>query len=156
MKYRMYSIVLRHLSGIQKGIQHGHSKDEFESQYRETKEYKTWLEYDKTVVLLETNSTLQLLTALNDLMTNKIRVSSFIEPDLGNIITSISFIVEESVWDRVNYPDASFTITYSSIDSIRERTIAHDAAQMKANIDKYGDKVAFLKDFLIKFELAKN
>lgn len=150
LKQRLYSIVLRHLSGIQKGIQHGHSKDIFEERFSFKPEYKKWLTEDKTVIVLETNSVQQLLNAASELTNAGIEVGTFLEEDLSFIPTSISFLVDEKVWDFETYPNISF-IT-SSLDN---RTL-RDAMQLEANTNVYGKEISFLKQFIRKFNLASN
>src|SRR4051812_24713914 len=98
-QYRMYSIVLRHLSGIQKGIQHGHAKDMYEKDFSQFAEYKQWLNNDVTVVVLECHSCQQLRDAIGLLEYNGVYYSVFTEPDLDNIPTAVSFLAEEEVWD---------------------------------------------------------
>jgi hypothetical protein len=151
----MYSIVLRHLSGIQKGIQHGHSKDAFEMQYSKTPEYQQWLKEDKTVVVLETHSTDSMREIISTLMLEKINFAFFAEPDLGNNYTSISLLVEEEVWDFDTYPNEPFEFFAPGATPVQLRE-GRRAAQLAANQIKYGKRIAFLKQFTRDYNLASN
>jgi hypothetical protein len=144
-KQKMYSIVLRHLSGIQKGIQHGHSKDAYEKQFSRDKEYKHWLEKDKTVIVLQCNSCKEIWDVENKLRENNVKCSVFLEEDLHNIATSISFLVDERVWDLEKYPNVIPTENINGIDS-----------QIEANKIAYGEQVGFLRSLLKQFQLAQN
>jgi hypothetical protein len=89
----MYSIVLRHLSGIQKGIQSSHSIVEFQLKYGQSDAYERWAKTDKTIVVLEAGTTAQLEKVMRRLKRFKIPFAVFHEPDIGNVITSVSFLI---------------------------------------------------------------
>ena len=112
LKYRMYGLVNYQLSGIQKGIQFGHAVVEYGLKYFNTDEYKRWANFDKTFIILNggtTNSsienpgTLNIHSALISEMC--INFAEFYEPDLGDQLTSVVFIVNEKVFDKEKYPD---------------------------------------------------
>lgn len=119
LEYRMYSLVLYSLSGIQKGIQGGHGKDEFERVYGRLKGYKQWLKTDKTVILLDGgtsnrtgknhyNNKVQFGSMeqhLKTLMKMGVKCMPFYEPDLNNATSAISFLVDDRVWDKSKYPE---------------------------------------------------
>ena len=50
---RMYSLVLRQLNPIQKGVQTTHSVVEYANKYGFDKEYRQWAETDKTLIILD-------------------------------------------------------------------------------------------------------
>ena len=102
---RMCTITLRHLSGIQKGIQTGHCTDDYGIKYREEADYDRWVRKDKTIYVLEAHSVEQLEQAYKDLKKLKVNVEKFKEPDLGNITTAIAFLLDEPVWNTKKYPD---------------------------------------------------
>ena len=143
----MYSFVVYSLSGIQKGIQSGHSNDEYGqyvddnkceiidgyAQYVNTNKSDFKLEYEnyidwrknhKTVILLcggSTNTRLRLsmekyLAELNNM---GVLAVPFYEPDLNDAMTSLSFIVDERVYDSKKYPDYYEDIKYSDITDER-------------------------------------
>ncbi|MEO6304805.1 MAG: hypothetical protein ABIP51_16715 [Bacteroidia bacterium] len=152
---KMYSIVLMHLNGRQQGIQHSHSKDVFELKFSHLEKYQQWLRTDKTVIVLETYSTKLLNSAADELIANNVEVGVFKEEDLDDITTSISFLVDERVWDFETYPNVHVTFPYleGTPKQIREEKTK---LQIEANIQKYGPKIAFLKEFTRRFNLASS
>lgn len=110
MKYRMYSFVLRQLSPIQKGVQTTHAVVEYETFYGKTEEYQTWANVDKTLIVLDGGTYPEMMEILETLQTEGIKHSYFEEEDLNNLVTSITVIADNRVWDRVNYPDFDFWI----------------------------------------------
>ena len=53
---RMYSLVLRQLNPIQKGVQTTHGVVEYANKYASDKEYRQWAETDKTMIMLDGGS----------------------------------------------------------------------------------------------------
>lgn len=145
----MYCVALRHLSGIQKGIQGWHAADEYKIAHGETPEHKQWLHNDKTVMLLQANSTDAIKVAMYDLDEAKISYSLFKEPDLGDAITAFCFLLDEEVWDTDTYPNEIPTMAFTN-------SVGKSEAQMAANANKYGFKTAFLRNFKNQFQLASN
>jgi hypothetical protein len=117
---RMCSVALRHLSGIQKGIQSAHAIVDFSLKYGDTAEYQRWAKKDKTLYVLESHSTDQLEEAYNELRKLKVPVEKFIEPDMGNCITAITFLLDEPVWNTKDYPDGK-TPTDLAVRRIKNR-----------------------------------
>lgn len=120
MRYRMYFFLPYHLSGIQKGIQAGHAALEYAYKYGHTPEYKSFIENDKTWILLNGGTTRSRLVSnlkgkdedtgdLNEIATellqNRIPFEIFEEPDLNYALTAICFLADERVWDFENYPE---------------------------------------------------
>lgn len=122
---KMYSITLRHLNGLNKGIQAVHSVVEYHLKYGDKKEYQRWARKDKNKILMEAGSTEILEKAVKRLRKYGVRVAEFHEPDLGNIITSISFLLDETVWNKQRHTDVD-------------------------------GNTALLRDFMSKFDLARN
>ena len=155
LRQRMYSFVIYQLSGIQAGIQTGHATNEYQLKFGAFKEYKQWVKKDKTVILLNggtTNQSNALSTEtgtiqkyLQFLKFLKVKATPFYEPDLNNAMTAISFLVDERIWDRENYPDPKFRLDFVTPD---EKT--------KALKKMYGKEVAELREFLSEFKLASN
>lgn len=104
-KYRMYCLVLRQLSPIQKGVQSAHSIVEYGNKYGEEDSYIVWSRADKTIIMLDGGTLPELEEIIEDLKENKVKYSVFREEDLGDIVTSISILADERVFDRKNYPD---------------------------------------------------
>ena len=103
---RMICIVPRHLSGIASGIQALHAVVEYSIKFNETLEWKKWSKRSKTLVLLESHTTQQLDEVFEELKGKlKYPVAKFIEPDLGDAVTAICFLIGQSVWDTKSFPD---------------------------------------------------
>lgn len=102
MKYRMYALVLRQLSSIDKGVQSAHACLEYALNYGETIEYKDYINNDKTIIILNGGTSNDLLKIYESLNEAGINFSFFREPDLNNIITSICFLVNDLVYDSIS------------------------------------------------------
>ena len=106
LEYRMYTLVLYNISPIQQGIQTAHSIIEYSNIFGDTIEYQKWSQVDKTIIILNGGSSIKLKENIDYLINNQlIDLSFFKEPDLFNGITSVSFLVDERIWNREKYPD---------------------------------------------------
>ena len=147
LEYRMYGLVPYQLSGIQKGIQYGHAKDVFGVKKSKVTGYKQWVTKDMTYIILNggtTNTNSLRLGTMNihreTLLKNGIHITCFYEPDLGDQLTGICFLVDERVFDREKYPDDN------GLDPFEDWTIGIEKKELK--------KILFLREFLPKFKLA--
>jgi hypothetical protein len=102
---KMYGIVLRHLSGIQKGIQFAHAVARYCYHRHDIEQLQQWVNVDETMILLQANTSNELYEVSNRLRAVGIDTQSFNEPDISGSITGIVFIIDERVWDREKYPD---------------------------------------------------
>lgn len=103
--YRMYCLVLRQLSPIQKGVQSAHSIVEYADKYCNTVEYETWSRVNKTIIMLDGGVVGELNDIIQQLEEHDVKYAIFEEEDLDNIVTSISILVDEKVFDGIKYPD---------------------------------------------------
>lgn len=103
-KYRMYSLVLRQLSPIQKGVQSSHSIVEYIKKFYKSNEYIQWVNVDKTIIILDGGTFPEMRECRETLENLGVPYAAFYEKDLGSIVTSISFLVEDKVWDSDAYP----------------------------------------------------
>jgi hypothetical protein len=149
IKYRMYFLVPYNISPIQQAIQAGHSVVEYANKYFNDEDYQSWAINDKTFIILSggtTNKSDDYFGTLNQhlrtLIDNNIKLASFNEPDLGDQLTAICFLVEDKVYDKVKYPD---------FDQESVRFIYQDYETWRNNI---GEKNVFLRNFLSTFKLA--
>jgi len=150
--YRMYGLVPYNLSPIQQGIQYGHGVVEYTNKYFNSDErLEQWMKEDKTFIILNggtTNTriiqeTLRPVGTLNEqletLKQNGIKYATFYEPDLGDQLTAIVFLVDDRVFDMKTYPepDEFYPDGYESwVESVG------------------GEQNVFLRDFLLQFNLA--
>jgi hypothetical protein len=157
LELRMMGLVPYNLSPIQQGIQFGHGVVEYSliEEYKE--KYLDWAKNWKTFIILNggtTNNTSPkrygtLNKHLQTLFDNNIDFSYFKEPDLGDQLTAITFIVDERVFNKEKYPDF-----------IHPNLLIYPT-QVKATPDYKiwlenigGEKNAFLREFLSQFKLA--
>lgn len=149
LELRMYFFVPYNISGIQMGIQSGHSALRFVAIFgRHDPNHIIWDFIDKheTWVILNggtTNSEYEfdgtpkgsLNQIANSLHENDIQFSYFVEPDLNNALSALCFIADERVFNRKEYlefqdylidvkniynAEQKFRICKTSIDDLKE------------------------------------
>lgn len=103
--YRMYCLVLKQLSPMQKGIQSAHAIVEYADLFGDTTEYKEWSKLDKTIIVLDGGTLFDLDDIREKLDEHEIKYAEFMEEDLGMITTAFCFIVDDRVFDDETYPD---------------------------------------------------
>ena len=101
---RMYSLVLCQLNAIQKGVQTTHAVVEYANKYASDEEYKQWAETDKTLIVLDGGTYQEMVKIYDTLKELGIKFADFQEPDLNYLTTSITFLADERVWNREQYP----------------------------------------------------
>ena len=175
LELRMYGLVPYNISPIQQAIQYGHAlqeynneiieliNDEFkEGPYKEAKreiyKFEQWRLEDKTFIILNggtTNTNLDHLGTLNKhrltLREQGITIADFYEPDLGDQLTAVVFLVDERVFNRTKYPD------YDGLFHGDGTPLATDYNEWKLQFGTYQpdiEKIIFLRDFLKPFKLA--
>jgi hypothetical protein len=101
---RMYSLVLYQLSGIQSGIQSGHSNDEYGNHSDGTahEDYLDWRKNYKTVMVMNGGSSGILIQKVEELRNLGIKVIGFQEPDLYGQYTSFSFLLDERYFKELD------------------------------------------------------
>jgi len=121
LELRMYGLVNYQLTGIQQGIQFLHGVVEYGQMASKVggdilTQYNEWANQHKTVILLNggtTNNHIDKLGTMNvhlkTLQSQGIDCAAFYEPDLGDQLTAIVFIIDERVFNKEKYPDFDFT-----------------------------------------------
>lgn len=104
MKYRMYCLVLRQLSPINKGVQTAHACLEYSQKYFKNKDYQDYITNDKTLIMLDGGTSIDMNNIVSQLNQLDVNFAYFQEPDLGNLITAVCFVADERIWDKENYP----------------------------------------------------
>lgn len=159
LELRMYGLVPFNISPIQQGIQFGHAVVEYGQMYKDDL-YNEWADNHKTFIILNGGTTNKKLSkdevpfgTLNQhlltLKENDIKVSTFEEPDLGDQLTAITFIVDERVFNKTNYPDYEDWLD----DKYPSRTHLDEYYKEWFNLIG-GEKNLFLRQFLSQFNLA--
>ncbi len=165
--YRMYGLVPYNISPIQQGIQFGHALQEYNNlmlTLHTAKElygpFNKWRKEDKTFIILNggtTNSNPErffgtLNKYLIELTDAGVMCASFREPDLGDQLTAIVFLVDDRVFDRVTWPD--YAGPYYS-DTTTPIEMDYWNWKMKfAETEKEADLIIWLRDFLKNFKFA--
>lgn len=192
LELRMYGLVPYNISPIQQAIQFGHAVVEYGQMVKlppslskmdinATFIYDSWASKWKTFIILNGGTTNHRPTedglpfgSLNQhvlkLDEMKIDFATFHEPDLGDQLTAVVFIVDERVFNRKKYPDFEdwvienygdlirsdyYTTSYMLAQKIKTSEIKSD----KKVYDEWvkfvgGEKNIFLRDFLKNFKLA--
>lgn len=158
IKYRMYGLVPYNLSPIQQGIQFGHGVVEYIMNNMNKPETQLWTNKDKTFIILNGGTTNKnpenlgtLNTHLQTLKDSGIIVSEFYEPDLGDQLTSVNFLVPEQVWDYEKYPDLiENTYWGGSVGLSLEAMRWYKEWEERLG----GEKNVWLRGFLKQFRLA--
>jgi hypothetical protein len=142
LELRMYGLVPYNISPIQQAIQFGHAVVEYSRNCDGIKNmqtlYNEWADNWKTFIILNggtTNTKISLEDSIPFGSLNKhlltlhdigVPVATFHEPDLGDQLTAIVFILDERVFNKVKYPDpnefASPSEIYVFIESIGGQT----------------------------------
>jgi hypothetical protein len=108
--YRMYGLVPYNISPIQQAIQFGHAVVEYGLLFSDTPAYLRWAKHDKTFIILNGGTTnLNTPGSLNAneylIEAMEIKHANFFEPDLGDQLTAVVFLVDDRVFDKENWPD---------------------------------------------------
>lgn len=172
LEYRMYGLCIYQLSGtIHGGIQFGHAVVEYQQIVSGLplleKIYNKWAKEDKTFIILNggtTNNTIDRLGTLNKhaktLKDKDVLTAEFYEPDLGDQLTAVVFLVDERVWNRELYPDFVGTpYTWSShkkpSDKEYKKWEEVNDKNYAAWVERVGgEKNVFLRDYLRTLKLA--
>lgn len=148
LEYRMYGLVPYNISPIQQGIQYGHAVVEYGLRKRMVKGYKQWAKKDKTFIILNggtTNMNPFYLGTINQhretLLQNGIHIAEFHEPDLGDQLTAVVFLVDERVFNKKKYPNNEDIL------------LVKDNWRLKLPKSEV-TKIDFLREFLSQFRLA--
>lgn len=92
---RMYFFVMYNLSGIQKGIQAGHAALEYAKLFGHTEQYKEFITYHKTFILLDGGGSGDMCNRYEEVLQMGIPLIGFHEPDLNDSLSAFAFILSE-------------------------------------------------------------
>ena len=149
---RMYGLVPYNLSPIQQGIQFGHALQEYNNDFFGVRDkFEEWSMNWKTFIILNGGTTnkglllggrVQRLGTLNQhrnyLQENDVEIGTFYEPDLGNQLTAVVFLVGEKVFNKIKYPDWDNKMVESQIEYNK----------------RFTKQEVFLREFLNPFKFA--
>ena len=150
----MYGLVPYNISPIQQGIQFGHAVVEYGLEYGHKSDdpYLQWARNDKTFIILNggtTNRNEEHWGTLNqsvlELGRLRVQYTTFYEPDLGDQLTAIVFLVDDRVWDKEKYPEYDLNIALEGINEI---------THYKNLFGEDYEKVLEMREFLSNYRLA--
>ncbi len=154
VKYRMYGLVPYNISPIQQGIQFGHAVVEYGLEYGHKSDdpYLQWARNDKTFIILNGGTTNRnedhwgtLNQSVLELGRLRVQYTTFYEPDLGDQLTAIVFLVDDRVWDKEKYPEYDLNIALEGIGEI---------THYKNLFGEDYEKVLEMRKFLSNYKLA--
>lgn len=173
LEYRMYGLVPYNISDKQKGIQFGHAVVRYGRTLRKDPAlshmldiYDKYADRDETFIILDGGTTNKSTTYvgtmnkhLQTLRDAGILVQDFYEPDLGDQLSAMCFLVDERAFNRVLYPDFLPEALPWSRSKPNQKTLddleARNAENYKHWVEKIGgEKNAFLREFLKPLRLA--
>lgn len=136
---RMYSMVLRQLTPMQKGIQSLHAVVDYSEMMKndaideDTKNaYNDWANRDKTMIVLDAGTSQDLQDAITFLRNQKIIHKVFCEPDLYDMPTAVCFIADERVWDTKTYPSFEQYVAIKKMEADKSREIKDEEGKVTA------------------------
>jgi len=189
--WRMYGLVPYNISPIQQGIQFGHAVQEYNNlihdyqnndlKLSDVENFDSWRLFGKTFIVLNggtTNSRIiedspfgSLNQHANTLKDLDVVTAEFYEPDLGEQLTAIVFLVHKQVFNKKEYP--GFVDYVNSLDFTTEYKVFlinsfknEDSYLHKPSFEEYleiysnwvdsigGIKNVQLREFLSKFSFA--
>ena len=161
LELRMYGLAIYQLHGKHMGIQFQHAVTRFSRKYQDTEDYINWADSNETSIVLQggtTNLNPERLGTINihhkTLVENGIECVPFYEPDLGDQMTSIAFIVDERVFNRKKYPDFGYYYNEEKDTTLKYDWWKPDVKQSEEWIDNIGgQKNYFLREYLRKLDL---
>lgn len=160
VRYRMYGLVPYNISPIQQGIQFGHAVVEYGLKHGRTHvindkvcTYTRWARNDKTFIILNggttstnTESPGTLNYAESELYSMGVKLATFHEPDLGDQLTAVVFLVDERVWDKEKYPE------FNKFLEVDHTNLEKDYYKQLFGDDT--DQILGMREFLSNYRLA--
>ena len=173
-EYRMYGLTLYNISEIQKGIQFGHAVVEYSLKYGRQKDYLHWATKNKTFIILNggtTNNSYEYEGSLNKheytlKNVGKLKIATFNEPDLGDQLTAIVFLVDDRVFNKELWPDFKLSAEeqlywnkhkneYENLDEYIKQLFTYIQWKNKFSINsKEINQIIWLRDYLKNLRLA--
>lgn len=169
----MYGLTPYNISPIQQAIQFGHAVVEYSLLYGKSYEWNDWALNDKTFIILNGGTTNlredapgTLNSHVKTLQEHSVPFATFHEPDLGDQLTAVVFLVDDRVWDRENWPDHQLELDEVDVykANLRKGMTPEDAMSTIPSYVKWLSKFsddprvcshkAWMRSFLRNFKLA--
>ena len=163
LEYRMYGLVPYNISPIQQGIQFGHGVVEYGllSKPEGDESFLDWAKNDKTFIILNGGTTNfgikgraegTLNQHAKTLKSMGVKTAKFHEPDLGDQLTAVVFLVDERVWDEEKYPSPE---RFPLFDILTEQQVVDMNDRNRVAISRMGGEGIWeLRQFIKQFRLA--
>lgn len=129
--------------------------------------FKFWADRDKTFIILNGGTTNNkqiepgvhewkgsLNNHLHSLFLNDVKVACFSEPDLGDQLTAVVFLVDERVWNKEKYPDRNLNPTPPGDGISFAAVYMEPETELAYEIRLGGKQNVWLREFLKQFRLA--
>ena len=164
--YRMYVIVTYNISEIQKGIQFVHAVVEYGLLYGETRSYQDWAIKDKTFIILNGGTTntgkdnnFEYTGTLNEIKERihefGINYATFYEPDLGDQLTAVVFLLDDRVWDKKKFPDYAGPNFWGGDNQAHHSTLEYKRwLETISRDESIARKIVELRNFIKDYRLA--
>lgn len=171
--YRMYGLVPYNISPIQQGIQFGHAVVEYGLEYFEDFDYQQWASNDKTFIILNGGTTNinnpgTLNAHQHTIESQEIKHANFFEPDLGDQLTAVVFLVDDRVWDRETWPDYQMPyLEQEKFKDMKKDATPEEIPGILESFESYriwfnkfsskykeAEQIVWMRDFLKNFRLA--
>lgn len=152
---RMYSMVLRQLNPMQKGIQSLHAvvdfsemiKDPILADEKTRRIYHEWANRHKTMIVLDAGTSADLDEVDRFLTSHSIPHCGFYEPDLYGMRTAICFLANDYIFDTKTYPK------YEDMQSIMAFTDFLDTIYEGFSVNEYAE-IMEIRDFIFSKKLS--
>lgn len=181
LELRMYTLVPYNLLGIQMGIQHEHAVvqhflNNVHCPHPDSRRVERWAKEWKTSILLNGGTSNEghwveqgfgkvwyvgsMQKHLEKIAATGIKYSTFYEPDLNSMLTGISFILDERVFNKKLYPDYVELPFDPETDGVDEFTIRNwednNAIHYAKWVEKMGGETnVAMRKIISPLQLAK-
>jgi hypothetical protein len=157
----MYGLVPYNISPIQQAIQFGHAVVEYANEYFNDEDYQTWAKRDKTFMILNGGTTnkdfdsdlnISYKGSLNNhvatINSHNLKHAVFFEPDLGDQLTAVVFLVDDRIWDKEAYPDYAGTYMSDWTGTYPLKSEYDQWKKMFSDDVAEADHIAWMREFL--------
>ena len=178
-KWRMYGFTPYNMSPIQKAIQFGHAVVEYMVKYRTSLNSSAvincleWAEKNKTFIILNggtTNMNIDRFGTMNmhlEFLQDEFPdwpLATFHEPDFGDQLTAVVFLVPEQVYNKKKFPDWIDVVRlFPECEEFQSENLRDYAEAMKNEEHELylawvkntgGDQIVKMREFIQPFKLA--
>lgn len=173
MNYRLYGLVAYQLNGGQMMVQFSHAVEQYIKEFGNTEEYQQRMspDGDLTTIVLNGGTTCDvegkegsLQEHIKFLEENGIKYAVFKEPDLNMATLAVAFLLPQSVYDSINYPNiyeqyeintAGIVFSHDDCDEDSDKEFKDSINYYFNGDEKYAEKCLSIRDYFNELPLAK-